>query len=44
VLGAVGKLRAFAAKEKLEYSVVAQCDVQGAAFDPTDKVEVTLGD
>jgi hypothetical protein len=44
LLGAVGKLGAFAAKEKLEYFVVAQCDVQGTAFDPTDKVEVTLAD
>lgn len=42
VLGAVGKLGAFAASEKLEYYVVAECDVKGTALDPSDKVRVTV--
>jgi sporulation-control protein spo0M len=44
VLGAVGKLGAFASGEKLEYYVVAECDVKGTPFDPTDKVEVQVVD
>jgi len=44
VLGTVGKIGAFAAGEKLEYFVVATCDVKGTALDPSAKVEVTLVD
>lgn len=44
VLGAIGKLGAFAAKEKLEYFVVAEADVKGTPFDATAKMEVTLVD
>jgi hypothetical protein len=42
VLGAVGKLSAFATKERLRYLVKATCDVKGTAFDPSDKVEVQV--
>jgi hypothetical protein len=42
VLGTIGKLGAFAAKEKDEYFVTAECSVKGAAFNPGDKVEVTI--
>jgi len=42
VLGAIGKIGAFAAKEKDEYYVVAEADVEGAAFNPSRWVEVTL--
>lgn len=41
-LGAVGKLGAFASATKQEYYVVAECDVKGAAFDPSDKVKVVI--
>jgi hypothetical protein len=44
VLGAVGKLGAFASAEKLEYFVVAKADVKGTPFDPTDKVSVKVVD
>jgi len=44
VLGAVGKLGAFASGEKVEYFVVAECDVKGTALDPSDRVEVTIAD
>jgi len=44
VLGAIGKLGAFAAKEKLEYFVIAECSVKGTAMTPSDKVEVMLVD
>jgi sporulation-control protein spo0M len=44
VLGAVGKIGAFAVGEKEEFFVVAECDVKGTALDPSDKVEVTLVD
>jgi hypothetical protein len=44
VLGAVGKFGAFAAGEKEEYFIVAECDVKGTALDPSDQVEVTLVD
>jgi hypothetical protein len=42
VLGTVGKIGAFMAKEKEEYYVVAEADVEGAAFNPSRWVEVTL--
>lgn len=44
VLGAVGKLGAFAAKERLRYLVKATCDVKGTAFDPSDRTEVQVVD
>ena len=44
VLGAVGKFGAFASGEKLEYYVVSVCDVKGTAFDPSDRVKVTVVD
>jgi len=44
VLGAVGKLGAFAAKEKLEYYVIAECDVKGTPFDPSDRSKVIMVD
>jgi hypothetical protein len=40
VLGTIGKIGAFAAKEIDEYFVVAECGVKGAAFSPTGKVPV----
>jgi SpoOM protein len=40
VLGAIGKIGAFAAKETDEYFVVAECGVKGAAFSPTGSVPV----
>jgi hypothetical protein len=44
VLGAVGKIGAFAVGETEEYFVVAVCDVKGTALDPSSKVEVSLVD
>jgi hypothetical protein len=44
MLGAIGKLGAFAASEKLEYFLVATADVKGTPFDPTHKVKMTIAD
>lgn len=44
VLGAMGKIGAFAAKEKDEYLVTAQASVQGAAFGASDTVRVSIVD
>ena len=44
MLGAIGKFGAFAAQEKLEYFLVATADVQGAAFSPSHKVPMKIGD
>jgi hypothetical protein len=44
VLGAVGKLGAFAVGEKLEYQVIAKCSVKGAAMSPGAHVDVTVVD
>ncbi len=44
VLGAIGKIGAFATNEKDEYFVQAICDVKGTPFDPADKVPVTIVD
>jgi hypothetical protein len=41
-LGAIGKMGAFASGEKTAYYVVAECDVKGTAFDPSDKVKVKV--
>ena len=43
VLGGVGKLAAFASGEKLEYFLVAEASVQGAAFATTDKQKLKVG-
>jgi hypothetical protein len=42
VLGAIGKIGAFASAQKDEYFIIASCSVKGAAFDTKDKVQVTL--
>lgn len=44
VLGAVGKLGAFVSKEKVEYYLAAEADVQGTPFDPTHKVKMKIVD
>jgi hypothetical protein len=44
MLGAIGKIGAFAAAEKDEYFVVAECGVKGAAFSPSASVPVTIVD
>lgn len=44
VLGAVGKLGAFASREKREYFVISECDVKGTAFDPSDRFKVSVVD
>jgi hypothetical protein len=43
VLGGIGKLAAWAAKEKLEYFLVAEARVKGAALAATDKHKLKLG-
>ena len=42
VLGAIGKIGAFAAAERNEYFVRAECGVKGAAFSPSASVPVTI--
>ena len=44
VLGAMGKIGAFAAKEKDEYLVTAEASVKGAAFAASDTVRVSIVD
>jgi hypothetical protein len=44
VLGAIGKIGAFASNDKFEYYVKAEADVKGTPFDPTDKVTITVVD
>jgi hypothetical protein len=44
VLGAIGKVGSFLSSEREEFFVVCNCDVKGAALDPSDKVAVTLVD
>jgi len=44
VLGAVGKLAAFASQESLEYYVEAECSVKGTALNPSAKVQVKVAD
>jgi hypothetical protein len=44
VLGAMGKLGAFASSEKDEYLVTAVASVKGAAFGASDTVRMTLVD
>lgn len=42
VLGAIGKVAAFTSSEKSRYYVEADIDVQSAALDPSDKVQIQL--
>lgn len=44
MLGTVGKLAAFAAKEKMEYYVIAKRDVKGTALSPKAELEVNIVD
>ncbi len=44
VLGAAAKLGAKVGNERLEYQIVAICDVQGTALDPKAKRKVALVD
>jgi len=44
VLGTVGKVASWLSSDKLEYFVVCECDVKGAAFDPSAQVPVTIVD
>ena len=44
VLGAMGKIGAFAAKEKDQYLVTAEASVKGTAFSPSDSVQVSIVD
>lgn len=44
VLGAAAKFGAMAGAEKLEYEIVAVCDVKGTALDPSAKKKVVLID
>lgn len=41
-LGALGSISAFASGEKSRYRIKAECDVKGAALDPSDEQEITL--
>jgi hypothetical protein len=41
-IGMLGKAAAFASAERSAYRVVAEADVKGAAFDPSDKKEILL--
>jgi hypothetical protein len=42
VMGAVGKLGAFASGEKDSYSLVVECDVKGTVLDPSARVDLKL--
>lgn len=44
LLGGAAKLGAFAGGDKLEYQIVAVCDVKGTALDPSAKKKVVLTD
>lgn len=44
VLGGLGKLGAFASGDKIEYYLVAEASVKGAAFKTSDKQKLALGD
>lgn len=44
VLGGIGKFAAFAAGEKVEYFLVAEASVKGAAFAASDKQRIAVGD
>jgi hypothetical protein len=44
MLGALGKVAAFASNEKSSYYIIAEADVKAAALDPTDRKEIRLID
>jgi hypothetical protein len=44
VLGTVGKMANWLSSDKLEYFVICECDVKGAAFDPNAELKVTIVD
>jgi len=44
MLGTVGKLANWLSTDKLEYFVICECDVKGAAFDPSAKLAVKIVD
>jgi hypothetical protein len=44
VLGGIGKVAAWVAQEKVEYFLVAEARVKGAAFGPSDKQKLKIGD
>jgi len=44
VVGGIGKLAAFASGEKVEYYLVAEAKVKGAAFAASDKQKLQVGD
>jgi hypothetical protein len=44
VLGGIGKMAAWVAKEKVEYFLVAEVSVKGAAFKTSAREKLTIGD
>lgn len=44
VLSGIGKLASFASGEKVEYFLVAEASVKGAAFAATAKEKLKIGD
>jgi hypothetical protein len=44
VLGTVGKLASWMSTDKSEYFIRCDCDVKGAAFDPSAEMKVTIAD
>jgi hypothetical protein len=44
VLGAIGKVGSFLSSEKVEFYVIAEADVKGTPFDPTDRVKINVVD
>jgi hypothetical protein len=43
VLGGIGKLAAFATGEKIQYFLIAEARVKGAAFNTSDKKKLKIG-
>jgi hypothetical protein len=43
VLGGIGKFAAFVSKEKLEYYLIAEARVKGAAFATSDRKKIAIG-
>jgi hypothetical protein len=44
VVGGISRFAAFASGDKVEYFLVAEAQVQGAAFNPSDKQKLKIGD
>ncbi len=44
VLGGIGKFAAFVAKEKVEYYLIAEAKVKGAAFATSDRKKMAIGE